>query len=1352
MRRPSRRRVIVACTAFAAATLAAADSRAQTVVLEPFTLAGTVVVGDAAGLRTVSGLELVATGTTPHGQVRSSSALVLGSPARHSAQVVRVTGGQPVQYGFSGETLSVPTVRFQQDSRAYGEILPGLDAPAEGDAVLDVAFTGLCSVPMSVAGWPGQLLTGLELRAEQTEGGASHARFVAYAEAPAGTPPSEAVGYLLGVASDGAPLISGELLLRGGRDYALKGSVRVDGTDLGFFEEDPRRLDAATCEWVVDGSPPIGGEVGIIRPLVGTLTGRLALRGEAADPLAPQLLDARARLLFPSGDLHREWLAQPDGSGTASFGGPVAAGTWLLRPTARLGWADGRIETLDLPAAAAPWWTPLLPLPLATGASAPPELYPDTSVLLEDGDVATAAYDAPLGYVAGTVAVSGCLQPSELVFGEARFDGVAATNPPIFGDEDDNVRLTPAVTEGGRARTQLDVRTGRYELAAPPGPWRHSGLTLQGQPPGTDGAGAFVDVTLDEAASPYEVAAGRASAQSVAHSLAFGAVSVRLAVRNLDGSFRPFRLARASIDGAPARVADGTRIGTYRSSSSGADTTSLTHGVRLFGPPGLVTIHAAAFVPANPDGTGPESLTAFPPIADVPLRAPRADGSCAAICADTVAGVYWNDDLRGPAIALDEVPARTRAERVTLTGTLTDEAPVDSFSVAGVAVALTGAADDTTKRFTVEVPLAIGPNALLLEARDRCRGLGAETVTIERTVNAPPVFQPVEIIQLSEGETGLVVVAASDADGPAPTLALEDGPPGATFDPTTGELRWTPSFDDAGRHELVVTADDGEDVSRLVIVFEVADVNRPPVFVALDGRAVDGTGAEVAARERTLRQVVAEAMDPDGDTLTWSARARPAETLPAGLEIDPLDGRMRWTPDYDAAGEHVVELIATDGRGGEAVLAVRWVVADLNRAPIIDGPSSWRGREGERLEAPIVGEDPDGTGLAWSLVGANGPDAPTIDPVSGLLTWTPGFDRAGSWTYLVVASDGEASTRLPVELVIEDVNRPPRIVRVAGRDLEPDGHVVTAREAEPVAFGVEAVDPDGDEITYEMRLIGDESPLGGAALDPASGRFAWTPGFDDAGRHGFELTARDPAGAADEALVVIRVSDTNRSPMLTLPAAADAREDAPFELPIVASDPDGDVISYFLRPAAGFAFPQRLEAIVGDAPRLAWVPSFESAGTWGVDVVVEDGRGGSAAALLVILVADVNRAPVVAPVAPVSSVGHAGGVTLEVSDPDGDVVTCTAESLPAGSVWDDGRRRLEWPLGLAHGPASARLVCSDGRATASAEVALDTDWGELAGGCACDAGSAPGLALLLALVRLAAGRRRGRTVTTTGNA
>jgi S1-C subfamily serine protease len=127
---------------------------------------------------------------------------------------------------------------------------------------------------------------------------------------------------------------------------------------------------------------------------------------------------------------------------------------------------------------------------------------------------------------------------------------------------------------------------------------------------------------------------------------------------------------------------------------------------------------------------------------------------------------------------------------------------------------------------------------------------------------------------------------------------------------TDGTLvTYIPPQDFHGSHTFAYGISDGnEGTSSASVTIAVTPVNDPPVIEAQELKVKEG---------ETLEATVA-ATDPDGDPLTFTA-----EGLPEGATIGATTGVVRFTPPYsfsDSGKEKVllVELVVTDGNGGEA--------------------------------------------------------------------------------------------------------------------------------------------------------------------------------------------------------------------------------------------------------------------------------------------------------------------------------------------------------------------------------------------------------------------------------------------------
>ncbi len=170
--------------------------------------------------------------------------------------------------------------------------------------------------------------------------------------------------------------------------------------------------------------------------------------------------------------------------------------------------------------------------------------------------------------------------------------------------------------------------------------------------------------------------------------------------------------------------------------------------------------------------------------------------------------------------------------------------------------------------------------------------------------NDPPLIAAIGPQSVNEGETLTVTPSASDANGDALSWVGGNLPAGASVDPATGVLTWTPEYTQAGTYPGVsLTADDGHGGSGSVsFTITVANVNRAPQVTAVPDQL---------APEQELLVVAPGGSDPDGEPLAWEETG-----LPPGAQFDASDGSFVWTPGAADVGNVLpVTLTARDPGG-----------------------------------------------------------------------------------------------------------------------------------------------------------------------------------------------------------------------------------------------------------------------------------------------------------------------------------------------------------------------------------------------------------------------------------------------------
>lgn len=193
-----------------------------------------------------------------------------------------------------------------------------------------------------------------------------------------------------------------------------------------------------------------------------------------------------------------------------------------------------------------------------------------------------------------------------------------------------------------------------------------------------------------------------------------------------------------------------------------------------------------------------------------------------------------------------------------------------------------------------------------------------------RIGNSPPVLHGLIIEPLREVSAGHDVAAtpkASDPDGDELRFDYRWDVNGETV-ATEGSVLSSSHYGRGDRIAVTVTASDGQDESNQISSEAIPVVNSDPKITSTPG-SFDEFG-------RFIYPLQVE--DPDGDS---NFRYRLAEG-PEGMEIDIVDGTVRWTPREDQAGKHPVKVEVSDSEGGKGIQS--FMVTLAFEDPTADAP------------------------------------------------------------------------------------------------------------------------------------------------------------------------------------------------------------------------------------------------------------------------------------------------------------------------------------------------------------------------------------------------------------------------------
>jgi len=503
-----------------------------------------------------------------------------------------------------------------------------------------------------------------------------------------------------------------------------------------------------------------------------------------------------------------------------------------------------------------------------------------------------------------------------------------------------------------------------------------------------------------------------------------------------------------------------------------------------------------------------------------------------------------------------------------------------------------------------------GPDAFVFEAvLDRARS-GPTTVDIEVVpVNDAP--QGAEGLHSTPEDTPLDGdLAATDVDGDVPVYVLVGLPVhGTVAIDATGTFAYAPNADFHGTDSFLWMAQDAGGMSSAPVAttIEVQPVNDAP-WVDSDA---------IAAIEDVPWYGLATGFDVEGDPLTWSIADSPDH---GSVEIDANTGVWSYTPSPDFNGPDTFSVEATDGVELSLPGIVAVTVTPMNDPPIASDLDLDVDEDASVL-GTLSGSDVEGDPIVWSVVldplyGS----VDSFDPNTGDFQYTPNTDFFGDDLFLVVGSDGVASSN---------------IAEVRFRVLSANDAPIASAEdfvvAEDAALGgtLDAIDPEGDAVTW--ALVGDAAN-GIVSLDPA-GNFTYTPDADFYGMDRFFARANDGLLNSNLLRVNIEVVGVNDSP-IAIDAALAVFQNSENLVTLTAFDADDDPLLFtvFVPPTHGIA---TLDPTSGE---LSYIPALDYVGPDSMHFEVTDG----------------------------SLPSGIGVVTIDVyADPDGDLVGTPIDNCPS---------------------------------------------------------------------------------------
>jgi hypothetical protein len=429
------------------------------------------------------------------------------------------------------------------------------------------------------------------------------------------------------------------------------------------------------------------------------------------------------------------------------------------------------------------------------------------------------------------------------------------------------------------------------------------------------------------------------------------------------------------------------------------------------------------------------------------------------------------------------------------------------------------------------------------------------TVNVNNLNDNSPVFSSSSVFNADENQTAIGSVTATDADGDGLTYSISGEDLSIT---SNGVLTFVsaPDYETNTSFTATVTVTDGLTSTTQDITVNVNNLNdNSPIFSSPESFSIEENKSAIGT-------VIAADADI-GSSITYSIDNSVTQNIEVAIEANAngsgnvyvISGVQKKslvlevgkTYSFAHSSEHPFRFSTTaDGTHGGGTEYTTGVDTSTNGTTLIT----------------VTSETPANLYYYCSIhpgMGADSTSSSSTFPVisiasSGDLTFSPSpdFETMASFSAKVSASDGEVSTDQNIQVEIIDVD-PEGPVFENASSLDVD-------ENQTDIGNVSAVDPFGSVVTYSISGTDAES----IDLDTSSGllTFKSAPDYETKTSYSVLITAVGSIANSDQELTININNLNDNEPVLAASATFSADENQTAIGSIVATDADGDTLTY----------------------------------------------------------------------------------------------------------------------------------------------------------------------------------------------
>ena len=382
-------------------------------------------------------------------------------------------------------------------------------------------------------------------------------------------------------------------------------------------------------------------------------------------------------------------------------------------------------------------------------------------------------------------------------------------------------------------------------------------------------------------------------------------------------------------------------------------------------------------------------------------------------------------------------------------------------------------------------------------------GENETSVTIRVIINNSPDVNDSELTVNQDGNgSGKIEVTDPENDDISFSVGTQGNKGTVTINSETGEYTYvTTDKNYSGADTFTIIVSDGYNTQEVVVTVTIIENESPVITEESLTVNQDGNGSGKI-----------EVTDPENDDISFSVGTQGNKGT---VTINSETGEYTYvTTDKNYSGADTFTIIVSDGYNTQEVVVTVTIIE--NESPVITEESLTVNQDGNG-SGKIEVTDPENDDISFSVGTQGNKGTVTINSETGEYTYvTTDKNYSGTDTFTIIVSDGYNTKEVVVTVTIVKNSKP-----------SSDGNKINIESNSTITGKIEAIDNEGDELTYSVTYQGDK---GTAVINEETGEYTYTSYKDTEGYDCFVVTVSDGYNSVSYLVEVnITFVDSNNS-------------------------------------------------------------------------------------------------------------------------------------------------------------------------------------------------------------------------------